>query len=88
MHLLLALDAVVKREIPSPRRKSNPRTPIFQPIQTVALSLLCAMSLVQLLFVDNLLNAFLVLQLQFQWPRRLLVWRSVSYSTFAEFSCV
>jgi hypothetical protein len=24
------LDAVVKRKIPSPRRKSNPRTPIVQ----------------------------------------------------------
>jgi hypothetical protein len=26
------LDAVVKRKIPSPRRESNPRSPIFQPI--------------------------------------------------------
>jgi hypothetical protein len=26
------LDAVVKRKIPSPRRKSNPRTPIVQPV--------------------------------------------------------
>jgi hypothetical protein len=26
------LDAVVKREISSPRRESNPRTPIVQPI--------------------------------------------------------
>jgi hypothetical protein len=26
------LNAVVKRKIPSPRRKSNPRTPIFQPV--------------------------------------------------------
>jgi hypothetical protein len=26
------LDAVVKRKIPSPRRKSKPRTPIVQPI--------------------------------------------------------
>jgi hypothetical protein len=26
------LDAVVKREIPSPRRESNPRTPIVQPV--------------------------------------------------------
>jgi hypothetical protein len=26
------LDAVVKRKIPSPRRKSNPRTPIVQPL--------------------------------------------------------
>jgi hypothetical protein len=26
------LDAVVKRKIPSPRRESNPRTPIFQPV--------------------------------------------------------
>jgi hypothetical protein len=26
------LDAVVKRKIPSPRRESNPRTPIVQPI--------------------------------------------------------
>jgi hypothetical protein len=26
------LDAVVKRRIPSPRRESNPRTPIVQPI--------------------------------------------------------
>jgi hypothetical protein len=25
------LDAVVKRKIPSPRRESNPRTPIVQP---------------------------------------------------------
>jgi hypothetical protein len=26
------LDAVVKRKIPSPRRESNPRTPMVQPI--------------------------------------------------------
>jgi hypothetical protein len=26
------LDAAVKRKIPSPRRESNPRTPIVQPI--------------------------------------------------------
>jgi hypothetical protein len=26
------LDVVVKRKIPSPRRESNPRTPIFQPV--------------------------------------------------------
>jgi hypothetical protein len=26
------LDAVVKRKIPSPRRESNPRTPITQPV--------------------------------------------------------
>jgi hypothetical protein len=26
------LDAVVKRKIPSPRRKSNPRNPIVQPL--------------------------------------------------------
>jgi hypothetical protein len=26
------LDRVVKRKIPSPRRKSNPRTPIVQPV--------------------------------------------------------
>jgi hypothetical protein len=26
------MDAVVKRKIPSPRRESNPRTPIFQPV--------------------------------------------------------
>jgi hypothetical protein len=26
------LDAVVKRRIPSPRRESNPRTPIVQPV--------------------------------------------------------
>jgi hypothetical protein len=26
------LDAVGKRKIPSPRRKSNPRTPIVQPV--------------------------------------------------------
>jgi len=26
------LNAVVKREIPSPRRESNPRTPIAQPV--------------------------------------------------------
>jgi hypothetical protein len=26
------LNAVVKRKIPSPRRESNPRTPIFQPV--------------------------------------------------------
>jgi hypothetical protein len=26
------LDAVVKRKIPSPRRESNPRTPIIQPL--------------------------------------------------------
>jgi hypothetical protein len=25
------LDAVVKRKIPSPRRESNPRTPVVQP---------------------------------------------------------
>jgi hypothetical protein len=27
----VVLDAVVKRKIPIPRRKSNPRTPIVQP---------------------------------------------------------
>jgi hypothetical protein len=26
------LDAVMKKKIPSPRRKSNPRTPIVQPV--------------------------------------------------------
>jgi translation elongation factor EF-G len=26
------LEAVVKRKIPSPRRKSNPKTPIIQPV--------------------------------------------------------
>jgi hypothetical protein len=26
------LDTVVKRKIPSPRRESNPRTPIVQPV--------------------------------------------------------
>jgi hypothetical protein len=26
------LDAVVRRKIPSPRRKSNPKTPIVQPV--------------------------------------------------------
>jgi hypothetical protein len=26
------LDAVAKRKIPSPRRESNPRTPIVQPV--------------------------------------------------------
>jgi hypothetical protein len=26
------LDAVVKRKIPIPRRESNPRTPIIQPV--------------------------------------------------------
>jgi hypothetical protein len=30
--LIAVLDAVVKRKIPSPRRKSNLRTPIVQPI--------------------------------------------------------
>jgi hypothetical protein len=29
------LDAVVKRKIPSPRRKSNPRTPIVQPVAQI-----------------------------------------------------
>jgi hypothetical protein len=29
---LMPLDAVVKRKIPSPRRESNPRTPIVQPV--------------------------------------------------------
>jgi hypothetical protein len=28
----IVLDAVVKRKIPSPRRESNPRTPIVQPV--------------------------------------------------------
>jgi hypothetical protein len=28
------LDAVVKRKISSPRRESNPRTPIIQPVKT------------------------------------------------------
>jgi hypothetical protein len=30
--LRAVLDAVVKRKIPSPRRESNPRTPIIQPV--------------------------------------------------------
>jgi hypothetical protein len=29
---LAVLDAVVKRKIPSPRRESNPRNPIVQPV--------------------------------------------------------
>jgi hypothetical protein len=29
------LDAVVKRKIPSPRRESNPRTPIVQPVTQI-----------------------------------------------------
>jgi hypothetical protein len=29
------LDAVVKRKIPSPRRHSNPRTPIVQPVAQI-----------------------------------------------------
>jgi hypothetical protein len=29
------LDAVVKRKIPSPRRESNPRTPLLQPIEAI-----------------------------------------------------
>jgi len=29
------LDAVVKRKIPSPRRESNPSTPIVQPVACV-----------------------------------------------------
>jgi hypothetical protein len=28
----VVLDAVVKKKIPSPRRESNPRTPIVKPI--------------------------------------------------------
>jgi hypothetical protein len=32
------LDAVVKRKIPSPRRESNPRTPIVQTVDKLALS--------------------------------------------------
>jgi hypothetical protein len=32
------LDAVVKREIPSPRRESNRRTPIVQPVSNVKLT--------------------------------------------------
>jgi hypothetical protein len=34
------LDAVVKRKIPSPRRKSNPRTPIVQPDAVVTVVIL------------------------------------------------
>jgi hypothetical protein len=30
--LLAILEAVVKRKIPNPRRESNPRTPIVQPV--------------------------------------------------------
>jgi len=29
------LDAVVKRKIPSPRRESNPRTPVVQPVAQI-----------------------------------------------------
>jgi hypothetical protein len=32
MDLRAVLDAVVKRKIPSPRRESNPRIPIVQPV--------------------------------------------------------
>jgi hypothetical protein len=32
MSLRAVLDAAVKRKIPSPRRESNPRTPIVRPI--------------------------------------------------------
>jgi hypothetical protein len=28
----VVLEAVVKRKVPSPRRESNPRTPIIQPV--------------------------------------------------------
>jgi hypothetical protein len=56
-----------------------------------ALSIWCVMFLVRR-FVENLLNVALVLfpdclnfYLQCPWPKRLLVWQSISCSTFPEF---
>jgi hypothetical protein len=42
------LDAVVKRKIPSPRRKSNPRSPIVQPSENCEFS-----EIVYELFMDS-----------------------------------
>jgi hypothetical protein len=35
------LDAVVKRRIPNPRRESNPRTPIVQPVAQRTVTFKC-----------------------------------------------
>jgi hypothetical protein len=61
--------------------------------QLVALSLWCVMFLVWQFFVKNLLSVVLVLFpnifvnfcLQFRRPQWLLVWQSISCSTFSEF---
>jgi hypothetical protein len=61
--------------------------------QLVALSLWCVMFLVWQYFVGSLLSVVLVLFpgifvnfcLQFRWPQWLLVWQSISCSTFSEF---
>jgi hypothetical protein len=39
------LDAVVKRKIPSPRRESNHRTPIVQPVAQLLLRVLCKLKI-------------------------------------------
>jgi hypothetical protein len=60
--------------------------------QLVALSLWCVMFLVWQFFVKNLLSVVRVLFpdifvnfcLQFRWPQWLLVWQSISCSTFSE----
>jgi hypothetical protein len=61
--------------------------------QLIALSLWCVMFLVWQFFVRNLLSVVLVLFpdifvnfcLQFRWPQWLVVWQSISCSTFSEF---
>jgi hypothetical protein len=46
------LDAVVKRKIPIPRRESNPRTPIVQPV-----AMRCTTELIQLVILINFVYA-------------------------------
>jgi hypothetical protein len=50
------LDAVVKRKIPSPRRESNPRTPIVQPVTTLKIKSLRFYLSVPLYLVIRLLE--------------------------------
>jgi hypothetical protein len=60
------------------------------------LTSLCVIFLVRLPFVENLLNAFLilfpdiflVLKLQFLWPQWSPAWQDISYYTFAKFLCL
>jgi hypothetical protein len=80
------LDAVVKRKIPSPRRESNPRTPIVQPVaqrytdwDITALHLpLCRSKMARRRKAPRLLNLGTTLRWVFSFMRRQMYphWKS------------